>query len=104
MESKDKLWAARIDEWKRSGLTQRQYCADNHLSHGTFGWWRKRLKDQEAARRSARFVEIPPERALRTATPGENQLKIGVGRYSVVITGAIDPQQLEAVLNVLERR
>ena len=104
MEPKEKLWAARIDEWKRSGLTQRQYCGENHLSHGTFAWWRKRLKDREAARCSAPFVEVPPERALRTATPGENQLKIGVGRYSVMITGVVDAQQLETVLNVLERR
>jgi len=104
METKENLWAARIDEWKRSGLTQRQYCEDNRLPHGTFAWWRKRLKDQEAARRSAPFVEIPPERALRTATPDESQLKIGIGRYSVIITGTVDFQQLEEVLNVLERR
>jgi hypothetical protein len=103
MESKPKLWAARIDEWKRSGLTQRQYCEDNHLALATFSWWRKRLK-QDGSRSSEAFVEIPIERAVSTVVGRGGSLSIGVGRYSITVNGSVDHSQLESVLNVLERR
>jgi len=64
MEHKAKLWAARIDEWKQSGVTQQRYCEDNHLKLAMFSRWRKRLKQQPVNNSS--FVEIPRERALST--------------------------------------
>ncbi len=103
MENKAKLWAARIDEWKRSGLTQRQYCEDNHLALATFSWWRKRLK-QDKSRSSAAFVEIPIERAVSTVVRRGGSLSIGIGHYTITVNGNVDQSQLESVLTVLERR
>lgn len=103
MEQKEKLWAARIDEWKRSGLSQRQYCEENHLALATFGWWRKRLKAQECAS-SPGFVEIPLNRSLVTDRATASALHIVIGGYTVAITGAVDRGQLGAVLDVLEQR
>lgn len=103
MENKAKLWAARIDEWKRSGVTQRQYCEDNHLALATFSWWRKRLK-QHGSRTHETFVEIPTERAVSTVVERGGSLSIGVGHYTITVNGSVDHSQLESVLNVLERR
>jgi hypothetical protein len=103
MENKAKLWAARIDEWKRSGLTQRQYCEDNNLARATFSWWRKRLKHDEIYSSEA-FVEIPFDRAVSTVVGRGGSLSIGVGRYSITVNGSVDQSQLESVLTVLERR
>lgn len=103
MENKAKLWAPRIDEWKRSGLTQRQYCEDNHLALATFSWWRKRLK-QDGSRSSKAFVEIPIERAVSTDGGSGGSLSIGLGRYTITVNGSVDHSLLESVLNVLERR
>jgi hypothetical protein len=103
MESKAKLWAARIDQWKRSGVSQRQYCEDNHLALATFSWWRKRLK-QDGSRSSEAFVEIPIERAVSTVVGRGGLLSIGVGHYVITVHGSVDHGQLEDVLTVLERR
>jgi hypothetical protein len=103
MDNKPKLWAARIDEWKRSGLTQRQYCEENHLALATFSWWRKRLK-QDGSRSSEAFVEIPIERAVSTRVGYGGSLTIGLGHYTITVNGSVDQSQLEGVLNVLERR
>jgi hypothetical protein len=103
MESKAKLWAARIDEWKRSGVSQRQYCEDNHLALATFSWWRKRLR-QQGSRSSGAFVEIPIERALSTDIERGGSLSIRIGHYTITVNGSVDHGQLESVLNVLERR
>ena len=103
MENKAKLWTAWIDEWKRSGLTQRQYCEDNHLALATFSWWRKRLK-KDGSRSSGGFVEIPIERAVSTVVGRGGSLSIGVGHYTITVNGSVDQSQLESVLHVLERR
>jgi len=103
MKDKAELWTARIDEWKGSGLTQRQYCQDNHLALATFSWWRKRLKEQGGRSREA-FVEIPIERSMSTIVGGVGALSIGVGHYTIAVSGSVDQSQLEDVLNVLERR
>ncbi len=102
MEQKEKLWAARIDEWKRSGLSQRQYCKENHLAIATFGWWRKRLKTQEGGYAPG-FIEIPRSRTLVTENT-TTSVHIVIGGYTVSITGAVDRGQLGAVLDVLEQR
>lgn len=103
MEDKAKLWAARIDEWKRSGVSQRQYCEDNHLTLGTFSWWRTRLK-QRGIRSNETFVEIPIKRAVSTSVGRSGSLTIGIGHYTITVNGSVDHSQLESVLNVLERR
>lgn len=99
MEHKAKLWAARIDEWSRSGLSQQQYCEENHLAVSTFGWWRKRLKTE--CEQAGTFVEIPRERSL---SPTGMQIQISVGRYTIRMSGGVDAGQLESVLNVLDHR
>ena len=103
MEHKEKLWTARIDEWKRSGLSQRQYCEENHLALATFGWWRKRLKTRECASAPG-FIEIPRNRSLVPDRTSVSALQIVIGGYTVAITGAVDRGQLDAVLDVLEQR
>ena len=103
MENKAKLWSARIDEWKRSGLTQRQYCEDNHLALATFGWWRTRLK-QRGIRSHETFAEIPVERVASTDVGRGGSLSIRIGHYTITVNGSVSHSQLESVLGVLERR
>lgn len=104
MEDKAKLWAARIDEWKRCGVSQRQYCEDNHLALATFSWWRTRLK-QRGIQSDEAFAEIPIERAV-SASVGRSSgsLTIEIGHYTVTVNGGVSHSQLEDVLDVLERR
>ena len=102
MREKAKQWAARIEEWKRSGVSQRQYCEDSQLSRGTFGWWRNRLKNDFVGDTS--FVEIPTESTQDAKVSGSGQVCITMGSYTITLSGAVDEQQLETVLSVLERR
>ena len=107
MTAKQKLWMARIDEWKRSGVSQRRYCEENDLSRGTFRWRRKRLKehiDETTAGVDRPFVEIPVDRAVRIESKLTSELRITVGAYTIVVAGAVDHIQLRSVLNVLEGR
>ena len=36
-------WLARVDDWRRSGLSMAAWCRSNGVSYQTFLYWRKRL-------------------------------------------------------------
>ena len=52
-------WAGRIEEWKCSDLTQREYCKQKAISYETFKGWRQRLrKESNKPVDPARFVPV----------------------------------------------
>ena len=51
-------WTQRLGEWKRSGQTQRVFCAEHGLALSTFQWWRTRLAHAKRAKGSASFLPI----------------------------------------------
>ena len=46
-------WREHVQNWVRSDLTQREYCAGNGLSERAFHRWRSREKDSIAAAKSS---------------------------------------------------
>ncbi len=96
-------WTGQVQQWKESGLTQRQYCKNENLSIERLGAWKRRL-DHENQSESGGLVAIPPKivsSALFTARPA---LGLVVDeRYRVEIPDAFSPSTLEAVLQVLSR-
>lgn len=94
-----KIWAARITEWKRSGLTQKRYCAEQGVPQSTFQWWRNRLKESSETAESTALVEVSPPVSNGERIDG---IAITVGRYTVRLPGAVDA--LSRVLDVLEWR
>lgn len=59
--TKHALWAKLIDQWRVSGVTQREFCARRGLAVSTFQWWRRRVTAAaprpDAVRAS--FVALP---------------------------------------------
>jgi len=50
-----------IDQWKRSGIPQKAWCAKNQLSYPTFHYWYKRYRDQataETKNSSDNFIQL----------------------------------------------
>lgn len=43
------FWRKHVEEWCRSDLTQREYCANNGISERAFHRWRSREKETIAA-------------------------------------------------------
>lgn len=58
-ETKRALWARRIEQWKRSGKTQREFCAGQSIAISTFQWWRARLSRSAATSGQALFMPLP---------------------------------------------
>jgi hypothetical protein len=56
-------WAKRVERWKESGLTAKEYAAELGINAHSLSWWRWRLGAGEV-KPTAR-----PRRAIRNATP-----------------------------------
>ena len=58
-EAKRTLWTRRVEQWKRSGKTQREFCAAQSIALSTFQWWRARLSRSGAGSGQALFMPLP---------------------------------------------
>ena len=52
------LWAQRVESCRNSGLTVRQWCADNGITPNTYYRWQKRVYNAVRAERNP-FIEVP---------------------------------------------
>src|SRR2546427_656930 len=101
---KERLWRRRLRQWRRSGLTVRDFCAAEDVSEPSFYAWRRTIgeRDRQAVRSvdaagalagkgsgSARPVNgrapvFVPLRVLPTAAAAEVMFEVVLGRGRVV--------------------
>src|SRR5947199_10875028 len=102
-------WRQRIDRWKDSGLTAKEFAAETGINAGTLQFWRYKLRKAEptSARQRAMgtrpplvssIVEVRP-----VAAPEDSrfEIELGNGRRLRVPT-VFDPSALQSVLAFLE--
>ena len=57
--SRHEYWKAHSEAWLSSGLSQMSYCAKEGINHGTFCYWRNRIKKIDSnAINPAQFLEV----------------------------------------------
>jgi hypothetical protein len=99
---KRRLWQIRLDEWKKSGLTQVEYCRRNNLRVNGLLYWKKRLLAKGCV---AALVEVPTEIVSRSASVQKSPLCLLIdGRFRVEIAPGFDADTLERLIGVLDRR
>jgi hypothetical protein len=96
-DSKADQWAERIAAQQRSGVSVKQFCADQGVSEYSFYAWRKRLQQTGPVRfalvdRSPRRQERAAEAALELVLATGERLRISAG---------VDAATLRTVLGVL---
>ncbi len=109
-----RFWARHLQGWKRSGLSQAEYCRQQQLSAPTLSWWKRQLATAQtrghpaATRRQIRgkdrsFVEL-------TRADGGAPLSGGEIAYEIVLPGHrrlrlgrhFEPERVRQLLRVLE--
>ncbi len=94
-------WAARVRDWKRSGLTAADYAERERLSAGTLRWWSSRLGRLAPARTPPPVVEVTLAQGAVAASALEVVLASGA---RVVVPLGFDETTLARLLTVLEGR
>ncbi|PDO09197.1 MAG: hypothetical protein BLM47_13960 [Candidatus Reconcilbacillus cellulovorans] len=91
------LWAARIADYRSSGLTMAAWCARHHIRVDQLKYWLYRRKLQNPSPRAAgpRFLPL-------TVTEPSPTLTVRVGSVHIDLKPGFDPQLLKAVVRALE--
>jgi transposase len=92
-------WAARVREWKRSGLTAADYAEREGFNASTLTWWSSRLGPSALVPRTPPVLEVVMSTRPGQARSLEVVLESGV-RVAVPI--GFDEPTLRRLLSVLE--
>jgi transposase-like protein len=103
-------WQTRIQRWKDSGLTAKEFAAEIGINAGTLQFWRCKLKS--GSRSSTRQGRKAPSDAILASlvevrapaiTVVDQRFEIELGNARRVRVGAgFDPEALRALIAVLE--
>jgi hypothetical protein len=99
---KGEYWNSHIEAWKKSGLSQVDYCRENNLSRHRFTYWKcKGDKESEFLR----FVPVLPKPILSPFSIANTApLKVIIGeRYRIEIGDGFSPDTLLRLMGTLGR-
>ena len=109
---KEQFWRRTVEQWRRSGLSIRDFCRRHQLSEPNFYAWRRTLDErdrQQPADEAPRFVplqvlpEDEPETSTSTTDPAVSGLELLLDNGRVLRIGnAFDADTLRRLLPVLE--
>ncbi|MBZ5626778.1 MAG: helix-turn-helix domain containing protein [Acidobacteriia bacterium] len=96
MGPRDEAWRARIAAQKQSGVSVKQFCAQQGLTEQSFYYWRKRLQ----APASMRFALVEAEPRRGPAEHAALELVLTTGER-LRISAGVDARTLQQVLEAL---
>ncbi len=110
------MWVKRVERWRDSGLTLKEFAAEVGVNANTLAGWRWRLGAVGEARgtsRLPRFLEIvaPPEAGERSTTPA-SAMQPAAEPFELVLSGGqrvrvpvqFDGPALRRLVDALEAR
>ena len=105
---KERFWRRAVAEWRRSGVTVRDYCSVESLAETAFYYWRRELarRDGQAreGRRKGRPLFVPVQVRHETGSAARPLIEIVLSGGCVVrVRRGFDRQLLADVLALLEQ-
>jgi len=103
MKRTREFWSRHVEAWRKSGLSQREYCRRHKLLKGTLGYWSSTLGRENRA--GSDLVEVGRTVVEAKPTAPSRPIEVVVeGRYLIRLWPGTDRDHLHEVLSVLEAR
>lgn len=104
----DEIWCGKTDYWEQqvilweaSGTTQKEFCNKHEISVSVFGYWKRKLRTQQADAVEFFPVTVSPPPNSPPAFSGI-RLVPSHGRFHIELATNFVSSTLRSVLNTLE--
>ena len=103
--AKRQYWQEHIESWKRSGLSQAEYCRLNSLRLKNFWYWKKRYSGKTSEQLRFFPLALVPTKAAKTikSQPASLQLTLQEQRFRIEIGENFSPSVLKGLILTLEQ-
>lgn len=108
MTPKAQTWLARVEEWRRSGLTSREFSKGKTFTSRALLWWsselNRRAREADGVNQENTTHGLTTQFARVVATPASQaaDLRVRVGRAEVLVQRGFDQTLLVEVVRALE--
>ena len=93
-------WQALLAAWRRSGLSQAEFCRRHGLAPGTFAWWKHTLRSGPDAPRAA----TRPARSAAGGPPAFVPVRVVATPAAAPIAPVVPPVAANATLEIVLAR
>lgn len=99
--NKRRFWMAHHQAWKKSGLSQSEYCRRQNLKISQFGYWKRKFAKE--AESNTLFVPVPmPQQGYQAQTgTTDSGLTITLGSLKIQLRKDFHPGTLAKAIAVL---
>lgn len=98
--SKREVWAGRMVEWERSGLSRREWCSKHGINVHTLDYWRQQLRSEPMPRKGKARTKLVPIMVAAAAAPASIEVVLPSGIQLRVPAGA-DIAQVARLVHAL---
>lgn len=104
-QAKRQYWQEHVESWKRSGLSQAEYCRLNLLRLKNFWYWKKRYSKETSEQLRFFPLALVPTKAAKAikSQPASLQLTLQEQRFRIEIGDNFSPSVLKGLILTLEQ-
>lgn len=102
-QSKQAYWRDQVSQWQESGLSQVQYCQNNHLNKHTFIYWKTKFERQQSKLSLLPVTVRANHRDLSSSNHSGIVLSFN-DRIRVQLEADFNPNTLSRLIDLLEAR
>lgn len=97
-------WQKQIDSWKRSGLSQREYCRKSGITVSAFYYWNKKLQKQQKAEQPQFYPLTLPNVPEVGGSDTKSGLRLFIHerKYCIDIEKEFSAASLKKIISTLE--
>ena len=97
-------WVERVEAWRSSGSTAREYCKGKGFTASSLLWWSSQLQRAGTKKRPSSSGDVRLARVVRSTSASAAPIVVHVGDARVEVSSGADAALLWAVMDALISR
>ena len=96
------FWERHLGQWKKSGMSQSEYCRIFGLKFHQFHYWKKKLSKTEV--KEPQLVAVPLDQTITEIGKARSGVRVIVDECTIEVESHFDTQVFSQVVSILRGR